>query len=335
VKPVVFITQWMPEEGVEMLKQHCQVSMNEDTEPLSGEEIIRRAGEAHVLLYFVSDHIDGEIIAGCPNLKVAASFGKGYDNLDLEACTRRNICATINPHALTDSTADLAIALILAVSRNIIPSDRFIREGSFRGWHPTHFLGRDFHHATLGIIGLGDVGEAVARRAYGFDVRILYHDLLRRPGAEDKYGAVFCSKDRLLAESHFIVVSADLRPDNRHLIGSLDLRKFRKGSYLINVGRGSLVDEQAVAGALEEGILSGYASDVYELEDPLFTGRPKEVAPGLICQKDKTVLTSHIGTGTREARSQLAVSTAGQILAALRGEKPSGALNDVVLQPLI
>jgi len=172
LKPVVFITQWMPEEGVEMLKQYCQVTMNEGTDPLPKEEIIRRTGEAHVLLYFVSDHIDEEIIAGCPNLKVAASFGKGYDNLDLEACTRRNICATINPHALTDSTADMAIALILAVSRNILPSDRFVREGNFRGWHPTHFLGHDFHHATLGIIGLGDVGQAVARRAYGFDVRI-------------------------------------------------------------------------------------------------------------------------------------------------------------------
>lgn len=335
MKPMVFITQWMPNEGVEVLKRHCKVIMNEGMQPLPKRELIRQAKDAHALLFFVSDHIDAEVIEGCPNLKVVASFGKGYDNLDLNACTRRNICATINPYSLTDSTADLALALMLALCRNLLPGDRFIRSGNFRGWEPRLLLGHEFHHKNLGIIGMGAIGQAIARRAVGFNVRILYYDLLPRPAVEAELGATFCTKEQLLSQSDFVVLCVDLRPENYHLIGARDLQKIKRGSYLINVGRGSLVDEQAVVQALEDGVLGGYAADVFEMEDFISPSRPTEITPGLIRLKDKTVLTPHIGTGTWEARRKLAVATAEQILKALHGEKPPGALNDVVLQPLL
>ncbi|WP_134702026.1 NAD(P)-dependent oxidoreductase [Ammoniphilus sp. YIM 78166] len=334
-RPKVFISHWMPDVGVEMIKQSCEVDYYDGIVPLSKEQFIARAADADALLIFVPDVIDAEILDHCPRVKVVSSFGKGYDNIDVEECTRRGIMVTINPDALTDSTADLAIGLLLAVSRNLLLGDPHVRQGAFSGWHATHLLGKDFHHSKLGIIGLGSIGEAIARRAKGFDVEICYTDVTPFPEKEERLGIQYKDLDSLLATSDFVIVAVNLMEETYHLIGEEQLMGIKTGSYLINISRGSTVDEQAVSQALKQGKLAGYAADVFEFEDPMNPHRPDYIPEELIGEQAKTVFTPHIGTGTVEARNRLALSSARQLLAALQGEQPSGAVNGVKIQALV
>ncbi|MPM50787.1 Phosphonate dehydrogenase [bioreactor metagenome] len=324
-RPKVFISNYMPASGLNAIKQYCDVDYNDGIN-LVKQEFINRAKEADALVIFMTDCIDAEVISKCPRLKVIASFGKGYDNIDVAECAKRNIVVTINPDNLTASTADLAIGLLLAACRNILISDQHIRCKDFDGWHPFNYLGTDFHHSTLGIIGFGAIGQAIARRAKGFDVKILYYDIEIKPEAEKSYAAEYVELPRLLAESDFVVLAVNLKSDSYHVLGANELNLLKKGSYLINVARGSLVDEQAVAVAIKDGILKGYAADVFEFEDRMFVNRPDYINDGLLTDIEKTVFTPHLGTGTIEARQILAVSTAKQLLAALRGEEPSGRI---------
>jgi lactate dehydrogenase-like 2-hydroxyacid dehydrogenase len=276
----------------------------------------------------MTDTVDAAIINKCPRLKAIASFGKGFDNIDIEACSRRNIVVTVNIDELTHSTADMAIGLLLALSRNILPSDRSIRNSEFRGWHPTCFLGNDFHHSRLGIVGLGAIGQAIARRAKGFDATVSYHDPVRKPETEEKLGLTFMDKDRLLRENDFIVLAVGLSPATIRLIGRREMEIIKPGSYLINIGRGSLVDEAAVAVALRSGKLRGYAADVFAFEDALNSDRPGYIHDILVADRERTVFTSHLGTGTIEARNNLAVATALQLVSALHGGTPAGNITD-------
>ncbi|BCJ87988.1 NAD(P)-dependent oxidoreductase [Effusibacillus dendaii] len=328
-RPKVFISQWMPPIGVDMIRQYCDVDYYNGTTPLSKQDFISRAKEADALLIFMCDTIDGQIVQSIPNVRVISSFGKGYDNIDVTACTAQNILVTINPDALTDSTADIAIGLILSLARNILPSDSSIRSGKFNGWHATNFLGRDFHHSRLGIIGFGAIGQAIARRAKGFDTEICYYDVVRQTAAEQELGAVYKPLEELLNQSDFLVVAVNLQPDTIHLLSRNELQQVKPGSFLINISRGSIVDEQAVAEALDDGRLQGYAADVFEFEDRMVPQRPSYIPSSLLEMREKTVFTPHIGTGTIEARERLAVSSANQLLAALHGQIPSGAVNRV------
>jgi len=334
-RPRVFISHWMPQIGVDMIKEYCEVDYYDGIEPLSKETFIARAKKADAVLAFVCDTIDEEILQSCPNVRVISSFGKGFDNIDVEACTRHNILVTINPDALTESTADLAIGLLLSVSRNILAGDRHVRNREFKGWHAVHCLGRDFHHSKLGIIGFGAIGRAIAKRAKGFDVEISYYDVRRFPEMEDHLGARYIELPALLSENDYVVVAVDLRPENHHLIDREELELMKKDSFLINISRGSIVNEQAVAEALEQGRLRGYAADVFEFEDTIIKNRPSYIAEALLRQEQKTVFTPHIGTGTIEARERLAVSSATQLLTALQGKIPSGAINQIKLDPMI
>ncbi len=322
-RPRVFVAQRMSDSGLDLLREHAEVVYPGNVHPLSKAEFLAHASNAEGLVAFVSDHVDAEIIHGCPDLRVVASFGKGFDNIDVAACTARGVLVTINPEALTDSTADLAIGLILSLCRNILAGDRHVRSGEFRGWHPRNLLGVDFHHAALGLIGFGNIGQAIARRALAFDVDVAYHDPLREPIP----GVRRLDRNALLAWADYVVLAANPRPDNRHMIDAESLGRMKRGACLINIARGSLVDEAAVAAAIGAGTLGGYAADVFEFEDQSIPDRPATIAEGLLTRTDATVLTPHLGTGTRQARDRLAISTAQQLLSALRGEIPPGALN--------
>jgi lactate dehydrogenase-like 2-hydroxyacid dehydrogenase len=208
--------------------------------------------------------------------------------------------------------------------------DRQIRSRQFSGWHPTNFLGKDFHHSRLGIIGFGNIGQAIARRARGFAVEIVYYDI-QRPAAIPAEKGVRCISDldALLAESDFIIVAADFRPENHHLLGPRELGLVKRDCLIVNISRGSLVDEQAIAAALQSGRLGGYAADVFAFEDRMIPGRPDYIPDELLNQPDRTVFTPHLGTGTVTTRENLSIATARQLLAALRGQLPPGAVNGV------
>jgi lactate dehydrogenase-like 2-hydroxyacid dehydrogenase len=326
-RPRVFVAQWMPRAGIDRLRVHCELDESASMGPLPRGEFLARAARADALIAFVSDFVDAEPIDQSPSLKFVASFGKGHDNIDVAACTRRGILVTINPEALTESTADLALGLILAARRNIVAGDRHVRSGRFRGWHPRDLLGHEFHGTAAGLIGFGAIGQAIARRAVAFGVRVSYFDLIRRPEVEAQMGAVYREFNDLLASSETVVLAADLRAESRHVIGREAIGRMKPGALLVNIGRGSLVDEAAVADALASGALGGFAADVFEFEDESLPERPRAIHPGLMARIDATVLTPHIGSGTVEARERLAIVTAEQLLAALRGEMPSGAIN--------
>jgi lactate dehydrogenase-like 2-hydroxyacid dehydrogenase len=334
-KPRVFISHYMPQVGVDMIREHCEIDYYSGTEPLSKNEFIARASQADAVLAFVCDYIDEDIVSQCPRVQVISSFGKGSDNIDVDACTRHNVLVTINPDALTESTADLALGLLLSVSRNILNGDRHVRDRQFHGWHAIHCLGKDFHHSKLGIIGFGVIGQAIARRAKGFDTEISYYDVVRKSDEAEKLGASYADMPLLLAESDFVIIAVDLRADNVHLVREEHLRLMKPGSYLVNISRGSIVDEAAVTRALQQGWIQGYAADVFEFEDRIVTDRPKYIDSGLLDRPEQTVLTPHIGTGTQQARERLAISSATQLLQALSGELSSGAVNGLRLAPLI
>lgn len=333
-KPKVFISQWMPPIGIAQLAQYYEVDHHCGEQPLSKDEFINRAQVAEALVVFVTDSVDAEIIAACPRLRIISSFGKGYDNIDIETCTSRGILVIVNPDTLTESTADLALALILAVSRGIVFGDRHVRCGLFKGWHPTNLLGKDFTQSNLGILGFGAIGQAIARRAAGFGVRQYYYDPSRKNDAEWQLHTRYCDLDTLLSYSDFLVIAANYTPNTHHLIDSTAIRKMRFGSYLINISRGSIVDEHAVAEGLANGQLGGYAADVFEFEDRLNPKRPDYI-PDSLLSNGNTVFTPHLGTGTVEARERITMSTAEQLIAALRGSKPSGAINYKEIQDIL
>ncbi len=329
-RPRIFVAQWMPEVGLERLRGHCELDESGRLGPLPHDELMARASTSDAIIAFVSDYVDAELIDCSPKLKVVASFGKGFDNIDVEACTRRNVLVTINPEALTESTADLALGLILAARRNVVSGDRHVRSGPFRGWHPTNLLGREFHGSNLGIVGFGVIGQAIARRAAAFGVSIRYFDPIRGP---ENPLATYRDLDDLFAWSDIVVLAASLNPQSRHLIDRDALKQMKPGALLVNIGRGSLVDESAVSEALGSGRLSAYAADVFEFEDESVPSRPRSIHLDLLSKVDSTVFTPHIGTGTIEARERLALSTADQLLSALRGERPLGTVNPEVYTP--
>ena len=331
----VFVAQWMPPAGVDLLRAHCELDEALSLGPLPRAEFLARCARADALIAFVSDYVDAPVIDSSPSLRFVASFGKGFDNIDVAACTRRGILVTINPEALTESTADLALGLVLAVRRNVVAGDRHVRSGRFRGWHPRDLLGREFHGTELGIIGFGAIGQAIARRATAFGVQVSYFDPVRRPEIERDLRVDYRDFGDLLARADTLVVAADLRPDNRHMIGRDAIGRMKPGAVLVNIGRGSLADEAAVAEALGTGALGGFAADVFEFEDESIPDRPRSIHADLLARLDATVFTPHIGTGTVEARDRLAIATAGQLLSALRGELPSGAVNPEAVPGLV
>jgi phosphonate dehydrogenase len=311
-------------EVVAALAPSCRVVINETRATLPREEVLRRAGGAEAVMAFMPDVIDEDFLARCPRLRIVAGAFKGHDNIDLGACERRGVCVTTVNDLLTVPTAELAIGLLLALSRNIVEGDRYVRAGAFAGWQP-RLYGSGLHASTVGLVGMGAVGRAVADRLTAFGTRIVYSDP-EPPPAGSRIAAVRLELSDVLRTSDFLVVTAPLLAGTRHLIDGSALAQMKERAYLVNVGRGSVVDEEAVNAALASGRLRGYATDVFAFEDLASADRPSGIHAGLLSLRRATVLTPHLGSAVEAARRAIELEAASSILEALRGEVPRAAV---------
>ncbi|MGB4302063.1 MAG: glyoxylate reductase [Acetomicrobium sp.] len=323
-RPKVLVTSRIPDEGMCMLEEHCEVKVFDYEGVFPRDVLLREAKGVDAIVCLLADKIDGEVMdAAGSQLRVVANYAVGYDNIDVDAATKRGIMVTNTPGVLTDTTADLAWALLLATARRIVEGDKFLRQGKFKGWKPMLLLGTDVHHATLGIIGFGNIGRAVARRAMGFDMKIIYYSAHKAPvELERKLNVEYRPLDDLLKEADFVSIHVPLTKETRHLIGERELRMMKKEAYLINTARGPIVDEKALAKALKEGWIRGAGLDVFE--------REPEVEPELL-ELDNVVLLPHLGSASYATRAKMATMAAENALKALKGEVPPNLVNPEVV----
>ncbi|MHB1216575.1 MAG: phosphonate dehydrogenase [Alphaproteobacteria bacterium] len=326
-KPKVVVTNRIFPETRALLAAHTALDVNEAVEPWPYREVRERCREAEGMLAFMTDRVDAGFLAACPDLKVIGAALKGYDNIDADAATQAGVWVTIVPDLLTVPTAELAIGLILSLGRHIVAADARIRSRGFAGWRP-ELYGAGIADATVGIAGLGHVGRAIATRLVPFGCRLLGYDLtanaLPVPLATQVERVDF---DALLARSDYLVLALPLTPVTQLLMDEATIARMKPGARLINPARGSLVDEAAVAGALESGRLAGYAADVFECEDWAREDRPSGIEPRLSAQGAHTVLTPHIGSAVADVRREIELSAARNILAVLSGRIPPDAVN--------
>jgi glyoxylate reductase len=308
-RPRVFITRRLALGPQAVLGAGIEVDQHDSEEALPRPELLRRVHEASAILPILGDRVDEELLDAAPRLRVVANHAVGYDNVDVPACTARGVWVTNTPDVLTDATADLAWALILALARRLREGERMLRAGQFRGWAPTMLLGRDLRDRTLGILGYGRIGRAVARRAEGFGMRVLF---TARGG-----GVAF---EELLEQSDIVSIHCPLTAQTRHLFGAAELLRMKRGALLINTARGPIVDEAALVAALEAGHLGGAALDVFENEPAVHPGLP---------QREDVVLLPHLGSATQETRERMARIALEQVERVLRGEHPTTAVNEV------
>jgi len=324
LKPKVFVTRKIPKPGLDILEKECEVKVNPYDRALTKKELIENVKGMNGLLCLLTDTVDKEVIDANPNLRIISNYAVGYNNIDVKEATRRKIMVTNTPGVLTDTTADLTWALIMSIARKIVQADKFTREGKFKGWSPMLFLGSDVHHATLGIIGLGRIGKAVAKRASGFEMRILYTDVKRSPEEiESKLRAEFVSLEELLSTSNFVSIHTPLVPETYHLIGEKQLKMMKKTAYLINVARGPIVDEKALVLALQNKWIAGAALDVYENEPNL--------TPGL-AELDNVIIVPHIGSASVATRIKMATMAATNLVAGLTGKIPPNLINKELIE---
>jgi glyoxylate reductase len=309
----IVVTRPVADEALAMLRPRAEVVVGPGEPPIpTGEEVARMIGDADVVYTLPANPVSGDAIRGAKRLRMIATMGTGYDNIDVTAAKERGIPVSFAPGILDETTADGAFALLLAAARRTGEAERFLRAGKYRGWTPFMFTGRDVHHATLGIVGMGRIGRAVAQRAKGFAMTILYHDARRNPDAERELGATYVeSFDDLLARSDFVSLHVPLLPETRHLMDADRLRKMKRTAVLINTSRGPVVDEKALAAALTEGVIAGAGLDVYERE-PM-------VEPALLALEN-IVLLPHIASASERTRTRMAVRAAENILAFLDGK---------------
>jgi phosphonate dehydrogenase len=330
MKPKVVLTHWVHPEIIELLQSVAEVVPNMTRETLPPEEVLARAKDADALMAFMPDSIDGSFLDACPKLKIIGAALKGYDNFDVDACTRRGVWFSIVPDLLTIPTAELTIGLLLGLTRHLLEGDRRIRSGDFCGWRP-ELYGIGLTGCTLGIIGMGAVGRAIAKRLSGFDMTLVYCDNVALDAElECAWGVRRVSLNELLRESDFVVPMLPMTPQTHHLINANTIAQMKPGSHLVNTSRGSVVDEQAVAEALRSGQLAGYAADVFEMEEWQRPDRPNGIPKALLDNTAQTFFTPHLGSAVKEVRIEIEREAARNIIQAFCGQRPSGAINNPV-----
>ncbi len=323
----VLITHWVHPSVLQYLRQRYDVIANETRETWTRAKVLDFARHCDAMMVFMPDCVDESFLEACPRLQIVAAALKGPDNFDIEACTRRNIWFSLVPDLLTVPTAELAIALLLGITRRVLEGDHHVRSGDFRGWRP-ELYGAGITGRTLGIIGMGAVGHAAVKRLSAFDMKFIYSDP-REAYLPRGIAAIHADVGQLLAQSDFVMPLTHLTPDTYHIIGASALSQMKIGAYLINVGRGSLVDEAAVAASLAAGHLAGYAADVFEMEDWAVEGRPRGVHPRLLAERARTLFTPHLGSAIDDVREAIAMDAAQNIVEALERRRPHGAVNEV------
>jgi glyoxylate/hydroxypyruvate/2-ketogluconate reductase len=319
----ILITRAVFPEVVAALERRFEVEHNAEDRPWPPEELARRLQGRSGAMATVMDRFDEPLLAQCPDLRVISNIAVGYNNIDVAACTKRGIRVTNTPGVLDDTTADLAWALLMAAARRIAEGDQHVRAGDWKiAFGVQYFLGQDIHHATLGIVGMGRIGQAIARRARGFDMRVIYHNRNRLPAAdEERLGAEWVERERLLAEADFVVVMAPYSSTNHHLIGAAELAKMKPTAILVNTARGGVVDDAALVDALAHGRIAGAGLDVFE-------GEPK-LHPGYRELKN-VVMTPHIGSASRATRMTMCRTAMDNMAAVLEGREPPNLVNKEV-----
>ncbi len=320
----IYVTRQLPDAALSLLRGCGELRGWEPDEVISRTVLLQEVQEVDALLCMVTERIDEELLTHAPRLKVVANMAVGYDNVDVPALTRRGILLTNTPGVLTETTADLVFTLILSIARRIGEAERLVREGRWRSWSPFSFLGRDVHHATLGILGLGRIGMEVAKRAKGFDMRVLYTNRGRNREAEERLGGIPVDLPTLLRESDFLIVLVPLTPETRHLLSTPQFKLMKPTAFLINAARGPIVDQRALYAALRDGLITGAALDVTDpepipLDDPLLS-------------LDNCLILPHIGSASIATRTRMATLAAENIVAFLAGRRPPTPVNPEVLK---
>jgi glyoxylate/hydroxypyruvate/2-ketogluconate reductase len=320
VKPRILVCRQTFDEVIEALSGRFDVEHNQkDDAPWSADELRRRLADKDGALTSGADRIDASIVDAAPKLKAVCNVAVGYNNLDVAALAERGILATNTPGVLDDTTADTAFALMLAAARRLPESERWLRAGHWKGWKNDQFLGVDVHHATLGIIGMGRIGQAMAKRAQGFSMRVLYHNRKRCPASVEKAtGARYATLEKLLKASDFVSLNLPYTPESHHLIGAKELALMKPTAVLVNAARGGIVDDAALVDALKQGRVRGAGLDVFE-------GEPK-FNPGFL-ELDNVALVPHIGSATRATRMKMNMLAVKNLVAALSGKRPPNLVN--------
>lgn len=319
----VYITRRIPEAAIESLREHFEVTVNPHDRVLTREELLAGVKGMDAVLCLLTDTIDSEVLdAAGPQCRIFANYAVGYNNIDVAAATKRGMIVTNTPDVLNDATADLAWALLFAVSRRLVESDRFAREGKFKGWGPMLLLGRDITGKKLGVIGAGRIGFNFARKAKGFDMEILYTSTKPNEEMEKQLGARFVDKETLLKEADFVSVHVPLTPSTKHYIGEKEFKLMKNTAVLINTSRGPVVDEKALVCALKSGEIWGAGLDVFENEP--------EIEPELKLL-DNAVIVPHIASATIETRTNMGLTAARNIINVLSGGMPETCINPEVL----
>ncbi len=318
MKPGIYITRRLTEPVMNEISKHFAMEFNPHDRALTRDELMDIVPHYDVLLCMLSDKIDREVIDAAKKLKGVVNYAVGYNNIDIDYATEKGIPVTNTPDVLTNATADLAWALLFACARRVVESDRFTREGKFKGWAPTQYLGAEVTGKTLGIVGTGRIGTAMARRCKGFDMELLYCSNGPNLELEMKLNAKFCPLDLLLEYSDFVSLHVPLLAQTQHMIGADELKMMKKHAILINTSRGPVVDEKALYDALRQGIIGGAGLDVYEDEPNLYSGLEK---------LDNVVLLPHIGSATVETRTNMGLMCAENARAIVEGRIPPQAVN--------
>ena len=321
-KPKVYVTRLIPEEGLNMVLEACDAEVWEDELPPPREVLLEKVKGKDGLLCLLTDKVDAELMDTAGTLKVISNYAVGYDNIDVKAATERGIPVGNTPGVLTDTTADFAFTLLMAVARRVVEGVDYVRAGKWKTWGPRLLLGQDVHGATLGIIGFGRIGQAMARRAKGFDMKVLYYDIYRREDLEQSMGVQYADMDTLLRESDFVTIHTDLNESTYHLLDREAFAKMKPTAILINTARGPIVDPEALAEALEQGKIAGAGLDVTEPE-PINMDSPLLKFPNC-------VIVPHIASASVATRGLMARMAAENLLAGLRGERLPNCVNPEV-----
>ncbi len=312
MKPIVTVTNIFPQVALDKLSSECDLKINRTS--LTKEELKQKVSGSDAVISYLTDRIDKDIIYRGTKLKIIANYGAGFNNIDVTYASERGIWVTNTPNVLHETTADLTWAMILGAARRIVSADRYMREGKFQGWGAKLFLGGDVHEKTLGIIGLGEIGRAVARRALGFNMRTLYHQRNRLPKEDEKkLNVEYSPFEKILRESDFLTLHVPLTEETEYMIGNDEIAFMKKTAYLIHTARGKVIDDYALVAALREGRLAGAALDVYE-DEPELTEGMREL--------DNLIILPHIGSASFETRDKMALLVADNILDALEGKTP-------------
>jgi glyoxylate reductase len=323
MKPKVFVSRVIPQEGLDMVLTACDAEVNVHDTSLSEPELTEKVKGKDGLLCLLTDDITKAFLDANPQLKIVANVAVGFNNIDVQAATRHKIMVTNTPGVLDNTTADFTWCLLLASARRLAEGDRYTRAGKYKGWGILLLCGEDIFGKTLGVCGLGRIGRGVAKRAQGFEMRILYTDAVRAPAeVERELGAQFVDKETLFREADFVTLHVPLLPDTRHYVSVKELKLMKKTAHLINASRGPVLDEAALVQALRERWIAGASLDVYENEPQLM--------PGLI-ELDNVTLAPHIASASVETRTKMAVMAATNLVDGLEGRRPPNLVNPEVL----